>query len=83
MTANGASDETWLWDGGRWTLAADGDAGPGPRSSSSMAFDEATGLTILYGGDDGREQYADTWAFDGSTWEQVASEGPQPMRGRP
>ena len=53
-----------------------GDAGPGPRSSPSMAFDEASGLTLLYGGDDGSEQYADTWAFDGSTWEQVARDGP-------
>ena len=99
LTSEGASDETWLWDGTRWTRAAqnqgqtqvqnqdqtqdqtqDQGAGPGPRSSPGMAVDEASGFTLLYGGDDGSEQYADTWAFDGSTWQQVARQGPHPMR---
>ena len=83
LTADGASDETWLWDGTRWSQPDQEEgqgAGPGPRSSPAMAVDEASGFTLLYGGDDGSDQYADTWAFDGSTWEQVARDGPQPMR---
>ena len=80
LTSDGASDETWVFDGDQWTLVAQGADGPGPRSSPSMAYDESTGRTLLYGGDDGSDQYADTWAFDGATWQRVAEDGPDPVR---
>lgn len=79
LTAGGASDETWIWDGSGWTNPPAGD-GPGPRSSPAMAHDAASGLTVLYGGDDGLEQHGDTWTFDGETWQQVARRGPRPVR---
>ena len=49
-TAAGASAETWEWDGAAWT-AFEG-AGPGARCRPSLAFDPASGTSVLYGGNE-------------------------------
>ena len=78
LTPDGASDETWTWDGYAWSRATG--SGPGPRSSPSLAYDAASRPVLLYGGDDGASQYDDTWAWDGAAWARVATDGPTPMR---
>ena len=78
-TAAGASDETWEWDGEAWTSFDV--AGPGALMSASLAFDPASGTSLLYGGnEDEGEAHGETWAWDGSTWTRLARRGPEPVR---
>jgi hypothetical protein len=62
--------DTWAWDGTQWTLLVDAASGPGPRGDCSMAFDEARGVLVLYGGyrNPCTGALGDTWEFDGTTW---------------
>lgn len=65
-------DDTWTWDGRFWAQLHPPTSPPG-RSFGSLAFDESTKTTILFGGgapnsDPGR---LDTWSWDGSTWTKL------------
>lgn len=69
--------DTWEWDGENWTQMAD--AGPSGRQSHAMAFDSQRNQTVLFGGSGGRGGgffLADTWAWDGENWTQLADSGP-------
>jgi hypothetical protein len=67
--------ETWEWDGQARALRAGGDATP--RSIDGlMAYDEARGQTILFGGSDGNIITNETWAWDGNQWNLLTAEGP-------
>jgi hypothetical protein len=73
--------ETWGFDGTRWSLLADAANGPGPRVHHAMAYDGGRERVVLYGGfgpqrDEASE--AETWAWDGTRWERVATTGPGP-----
>lgn len=57
-------------------LAAEPAAGPGPRNGYGLAWDAASGRTILFGGADERAVRGDTWAWDGSRWTEISREGP-------
>jgi hypothetical protein len=62
-------DDTWSWDGRRWTQLHPPDSPPG-RSFGNMVFDENARQTILFGGgspnsDPGNQ---DTWSWNGSNW---------------
>jgi|GEM_PF-5891909 len=50
---------------------------PSPREGSAMAYDEARGVTVLFGGYDGAH-LNDTWTWDGQTWTKVAPPGDSP-----
>jgi hypothetical protein len=55
--------------------------GISPRAGAGMAFDEATGTTVLFGGS-GIGHLNDTWTSDGSTWTpQAPSHAPSPRVG--
>ncbi len=43
---------------------------PGARFFHSMAYDEARGGAVLFGGFTGQDALADTWAWNGSDWVQ-------------
>jgi hypothetical protein len=46
-----------------------------------MAFDEAVGKIVLFGGVDWlRRPLGDTWLFDGAAWSEVAGRGPTARR---
>lgn len=78
-TADGVSDETWLWDGATWRRAA-GD-GPGARMAASLVWEPASGAALLHGGHDETGAIQDdTWAFDGDGWTRLATRGPVPGR---
>jgi hypothetical protein len=68
------SAQTWVWDGSTWSQAAAFGASPAPRELASMAFDTALNppQLILFGGrgDDGA-LLDDTWAWNGSSWNQL------------
>ena len=76
-------DDTWEWDGHRWTKI--NIAGPPPRAEAVMTFDTARGRAVLFGGhsrsDKGRNLLGDTWEWDGSKWTQVSVAGPSPRNG--
>jgi hypothetical protein len=55
------------------------DAGPSSRHFHAMAFDSKRNQTVLFGGisfDFHASPLADTWAWDGENWTQLADSGP-------
>lgn len=77
---NRGRGETWEWDGESWTLRSTG--GPRYRTGTSMVYDPATGITMMFGGVHHTSEdsvfYNDTWAWNGSVWRQVSATGPSP-----
>jgi hypothetical protein len=76
--------ETWTWDGAAWTRHAL--PGPAPRRSPAFAYHPERKTLLLWGGlgeaPDGTEKFwPDTWEFDGTAWQQLATEGPPPAYG--
>lgn len=69
-----AFDDTWEWDGERWTLRATG--GPGPRAGHALSFDPRRGVTVLFGGYAGEDRARDTWEWDGTQWTRADTDGP-------
>jgi len=69
-TTHGA--ETWEWDGSSWALRTPedpgGDGNPAARRDASMAFDEARGMALLFGGRMASTVFDDTWLWDGAGW---------------
>ncbi len=65
-------DDTWTWDGADWTQRSPATSPPS-LDGSSMAFDDATGLVVLFGGRDNVTQLVtgQTWQWDGSNWTRV------------
>jgi len=51
-----------------------GDPRPGARAQTSLAYDPARGVSILYGGNDINGPLSDTWEFDGK-WKPVNAGG--------
>lgn len=59
-----------------WTKLAS--TGPSGRAGAAMAYDPATGQTVLFGGFDGTNYLGSgTWFWNGSAWSEVTS-GTQP-----
>jgi hypothetical protein len=67
---------TWTWDGTSWTEAP---TLPSPRWQPALAYDSARHRVVLYGGE--RCSWSppgypvDTWEWDGTAWQQVATAG--------
>ena len=73
--------ETWEWVNGSWRLAhAGGPESPSPgfREGAAAAWDPESGRTILFAGASEDAVRGDTWAWDGSAWEQLAADGSGP-----
>ena len=76
-------DDTWSWDGRRWSLESW--RGPGPRTFPAMAWDAARGEALLFGGRRvlfGKEGergtfLGDTWALGRNGWRRIDATGPQ------
>ncbi|MFU8803890.1 MAG: hypothetical protein ACNA8W_08795, partial [Bradymonadaceae bacterium] len=77
------NNEVWEWDGTTWfNVTPNPYVGPGGRYYHSMAYDEARGRTVLFGGYISGVGYGnDTWEWNGTAWTQVASTGPTPRYG--
>lgn len=68
--------DTWEWDGKQWRQVAEGQS-LGNRDHHSMAYDEARGKIVLFGGaksESGLE--TDTWEWDGDAWMRFDVPGP-------
>ncbi len=74
--------DTWTWDGANWTEAG---SGPPARFPGGLVYDPAREVVWLMGGhaiSGGRWQvYGDTWAWDGTTWQELQAAGPSPRDG--
>lgn len=74
-------DETWTWDGGRWTRQSPS-LSPPARQSAGMAGHVSAGLVVLAGGTTGFTPLADTWVWDGEQWDEAAGDPlPGPRQG--
>jgi galactose oxidase-like protein len=81
--ASRVREDTWTWNGRNWRLVTTD--GPGSRTFPAMAFDEARGETVLFGGNRvlfgaGTEEPGplldDTWILRGNRWQRVTTPGP-------
>ncbi len=77
-------DETWTWDGAKWTEVKGKDAHF--RALPAMFYDPASKKVVLYGGigRTSREgtviRFADTWTFNGTDWVESTSANSPPAR---
>ena len=77
---------TWLWAGGRWTLANPSLSPPG-RIDAAEAYDPSTQQVLLFGGRHNPfgngAPLNDTWAWNGASWIEVdnGTGGPTPGEG--
>jgi hypothetical protein len=76
-------NDTWEWDGISWTKVASD--GPLARFPAGFAYDVTQKNVVLFGGHSFENQvfttYGDTWIWNGSTWQQISTEGPSPRDG--
>ena len=67
---NATLGDVWEYDGYGWV------AGPPlslARQRHAMVFDEARGLSLIYGGQGGGQALDEVWEYDGLTWTQGPS----------
>ena len=70
--------DTWDWDGTDWTQKTVATAPPA-RDGATMAYDAARKEMVLFGGGQniysatGEIFFNDTWAWDGTQWQQKAT----------
>jgi hypothetical protein len=78
VSIDGVVNETWEWDG-FWTRRAPETTSPPNRFDHAMAYDAASGATLLFGGrQDNWMSLGDTWTWDHLDWVNVAASGPSP-----
>jgi hypothetical protein len=68
--------DTWEWEGNDWVELFPSNAPP-PRRDAGLAYDEARGVMVLFGGVrqiDGAQQefFNDTWEWNGQNWVEHA-----------
>jgi hypothetical protein len=76
-------NDTWTWDGTTWTQQFP-PVSPSPRVTS-VAYDEVTKTSVLFGGGGSAGALADTWTWDGvaKTWTQHTPAGSPSARQAP
>ena len=84
--AEGVSElfnDTWEWDGSKWTEVNLSGINPGKLKNHTMVFDTMRGKTLLWGGSEGSTsdsttlQGTDVWEWDGIVWEKFSVPGPE------
>jgi len=80
--------DTWTYDGIRWTQKTVTSA-PASREETAMAFDGTQRRMLLFGGFNcippapcTSQFFNDTWAWDGTSWSQLAPAAPPSARMR-
>jgi hypothetical protein len=73
--------DTWRWDGSSWTLLQPA-VNPGMLAQHAMAYDEARGQIVLFGGLAGAAPVPSsaTWVWDGNNWRQMQPAVSPPAR---
>lgn len=71
--------QTWSWTGTDWKRLSPVTSPP-DRMLAAMAYDDATGQLVLYGGTYGAFGLSDTWTWNGKTWKQLTpAHSPGPL----
>ena len=65
--------------GSLWTQLSPATS-PSARSGASIAYDPATGQTVLFGGNANGTAQADTWSWSGTTWTALTPATSPPAR---
>lgn len=65
------------WDGASWSSLNPSNR-PSARTRPAMAFDQARGVAVLFGG--GPNPTNDTWTWDGTDWTQESPTNVPPVR---
>ena len=68
-------NDTWEWDGSRWTQVAD----TGPAARARAAMTSIGGALVLHGGES-QQALDDTWQWSSGTWLKVQDIGPSARR---
>jgi hypothetical protein len=76
----GFLDDTWEWDGARWTQSTAPQPSPPARWGHSLAADLDRRKVVLFGGVGTAGLLNDTWEWDGERWAQVSSPTPPSPR---
>src|SRR5262249_6170345 len=71
--SSGYSNDTWEWNGTKWTQKAPS-VSPSRRCSHSLAYDAARGVSVMFGGFDGTHDN-EAWERDGTTWKRRGPTG--------
>ncbi|HZN40541.1 MAG TPA: hypothetical protein VFD82_17180 [Planctomycetota bacterium] len=71
--SQGASDETWIYEGTSWTRINVTGVRPAARVGASLVANLSRGVLVLFGGRDPvtMEIFNDTWEHDGVNWVKV------------
>lgn len=72
--------DTWEWDGTDW-LQCFPQTSPAGRVSHAMAYDQARGVVVLFGGSNQQGAWGDTWEWDGKEWQRRSPTSNPPARG--
>ncbi|HUP60430.1 MAG TPA: kelch repeat-containing protein [Thermoanaerobaculia bacterium] len=73
-------NDTWVWENGDWREIIAPNGAPSPRHLFGMTYDPIRDRVIVYGGSIRIPETGlfiaanDTWEFDGTQWNQVATE---------
>ena len=66
--------DTWEYKNGAWTnLTSTLSTSPAPRAFASMAYDQADGYFVLFGGQGASADFGDTWKFASGQWTEISS----------
>lgn len=81
LTSHSATNDTWVWKGGGWTdLTPTLSVAPSPRYDAAMAYDDALGALVLFGGYTGSTHLGDTWLFENGAWTNLSPAVSPPAR---
>lgn len=69
------NNDTWLWDGTRWTRRDTGQGADAPPPGEYRMVTDPTGAAILLGVD--RSKHWQQWVWDGTHWQRVNGGTPQ------
>jgi hypothetical protein len=80
-TAAAGYDDTWEWDGARWTPVAPSGVVPLARKGHAMVYDAARGRVVLFGGSLWPNLFNDAWEWHGTAWSRLSppTEAPPPQ----
>ena len=73
--------DTWEWDGEQWAQVSA--EGPPPRFPGGLVYDAARQEVLMYSGHFAEAtgaftDYDDLWAWDGTSWREIAQNEPTP-----
>ncbi len=76
VDGSGFVGDLWAWNGAAWRRLADASsAGPAPRATAQLAYDQRRDRIVLFGGRKGWPDgdLNDTWEWDGATWRRIGN----------